>query len=179
MEKLNAVFPITSYSEIAKAINYLNSNHSKAIAEGKPLVVRISTKQDDRSAAQNRLYFKWLEQISQKTGNSKDDMHFFYKKKYLAGIYVANRQDTAEKHRALISFRNVKQHFGGLERQKLDADYEMLVNIFITDHIQSRKATIKEFTQYLDKINIHAHRDLGVMLVIPDDLKWCYKPNEV
>ncbi|MCH7381621.1 MULTISPECIES: hypothetical protein [Acinetobacter] len=170
----NAVFPLTSYSEIAKVISYMNSHHSTAINDGKPLVVRISTKQDDRSAAQNRLYFKWLEQISQKTGNSKDDLHMFFKKKYLAAIYVANRQDTAEKHRALIGFRNVKQHFGGLERQKLDADYELLVDVFIRDHIRSREASIKEFTAYLNKINIYAHRDLGVKLVVPDDLKWCY-----
>lgn len=153
----------------------MNSHHSTAINDGKPLVVRISTKQDDRSAAQNRLYFKWLEQISQKTGNSKDDLHMFFKKKYLAAIYVANRQDTAEKYRALLGFKDVIQHFGGLERQKLNKDYEVLVDTFIRDHIKSREATVKEFTQYLDKINIHAHRDLDVMLVIPDDLKWCYE----
>lgn len=174
-----AVFPITAYSEIVKVINFLNNNHSAAATSGKPLIVRINTKQDDRSAAQNRLYFKWLEQIAHKTGNSKNDLHYTYKKKYLAAIYVANRQDTAEKHRALLSFKNVKQHFGGLERQKLDADYELLVDVFIRDHIRSRDATVKEFTAYLNKINIHAHRDLGVMLVIPDDLIWCYKPNEV
>ncbi|QJT69904.1 hypothetical protein fEgAba01_48 [Acinetobacter phage fEg-Aba01] len=59
-----ATFPINSYSGIVQVINYLNNNHSKAAAEGKPLVVRINQKEDDRSAAQNRLYWAWLEQRS-------------------------------------------------------------------------------------------------------------------
>ena len=167
-----AVFTIKDHSDIGKTINYLHNNYTQANFEGKPLVVRITTKQDDRSVAQNRLYFMWLDQIAKKTGNSKNDLHYTYKKKFLAAIYVTNRQETAEKHKALLSFKNVKQHFGGLERQKLDADYELLVDTFIRDHIKSREATVKEFTQYLDKINIHAHRNLGVMLTIPDDLSW-------
>nr|WP_246890823.1 hypothetical protein [Acinetobacter baumannii] len=87
-----ATFPINSYSGIVQVINYLNNNHSKAAAEGRPLVVRINQKEDDRSAAQNRLYWAWLEQIRQKTGNSKDDLHLLFKKKFLARIYVEGRQ---------------------------------------------------------------------------------------
>lgn len=173
-----ATFPINSYSGIVQVINYLNNNHSKAAAEGKPLVVRINQKEDDRSAAQNRLYWAWLEQIKQKTGNSKDDLHLLFKKKFLARIYVEGRQETAEKYMALQNFKDVIQAFDGPKRRQLEKDYQVLVNTFIKDHLQSKRATIKEFTKYLDKINIYAHRDLGVMLIIPDDLKWCYQNEQ-
>ncbi|AWL19463.1 hypothetical protein DIW83_10715 [Acinetobacter nosocomialis] len=130
------------------------------------------------SAAQNRLYWAWLEQIRQKTGNSKDDLHLFFKKKFLARIYVESRQETAEKYMALQNFKDVIQAFDGCKRQQLEKDYQVLVHTFIKDHLQSKNATIKEFTRYLDKINIHAHKDLGVMLTIPDDLKWCYQNEQ-
>lgn len=80
-----ATFPINSYSGIVQVINYLNNNHSKAAAEGKPLVVRINQKEDDRSAAQNRLYWAWLEQIRQKTGNSRMTFIYFLRKSFLPG----------------------------------------------------------------------------------------------
>lgn len=115
-----ATFPINSYSGIVQVINYLNNNHSKAAAEGKPLVVRINQKEDDRSAAQNRLYWAWLEQIKQKTGNSKDDLHLLFKKKFLARIYVEGRQETAEKYMALQNFKDVIQAFDGPKRRQLE-----------------------------------------------------------
>ncbi|MBV6766993.1 hypothetical protein, partial [Acinetobacter baumannii] len=132
-----ATFPINSYSGIVQVINYLNNNHSKAAAEGKPLVVRINQKEDDRSAAQNRLYWAWLEQIKQKTGNSKDDLHLLFKKKFLARIYVEGRQETAEKYMALQNFKDVIQAFDGPKRRQLEKDYQVLVNTFIKDHLQS------------------------------------------
>ena len=76
---------------------------------------------------------------------------------------------------ALQNFKDVIQAFDGPKRHQLEKDYQVLVNTFIKDHLQSKKATIKEFTKYLDKINIYAHRDLGVMLIIPDDLSGVIK----
>lgn len=80
-----ATFPINSYSGIVQVINYLNNNHSKAAAEGKPLVVRINQKEDDRSAAQNRLYWAWLEQIRQKTVIQRMIFIYFLRKSFLPG----------------------------------------------------------------------------------------------
>ena len=55
-----AVFPINSHADITKAISFMHTNYTKALEENKPLVVRIDQKQDDRSAAQNRLYWRWV-----------------------------------------------------------------------------------------------------------------------
>ncbi|MDT1883798.1 hypothetical protein FPK44_25465, partial [Acinetobacter baumannii] len=80
-------------------------------------------------------------------GNSKDDLHLLFKKKFLARIYVEGRQETAEKYMALQNFKDVIQAFDGPKRRQLEKDYQVLVNTFIKDHLQSKKATIKEFTK--------------------------------
>ena len=61
-----AVFPIQSHADITKAINFMHTNYTQAINEGKPLRVVIDQKQDDRSTAQNRLMWMWLGQIEKK-----------------------------------------------------------------------------------------------------------------
>ena len=59
-----AVFPIQSHADITKAINYMHTNYTQAINEGKPLRVVIDQKQEDRSKAQNRLLHMWFGQIA-------------------------------------------------------------------------------------------------------------------
>lgn len=84
-----AVFTINNHAEIEKVINYLNLNHAKAAVEGKPLIVTISTKQMDRSTAQNRLYWKWLTQFADHIGSTKEEQHTFFKmNEYLNQIEV-------------------------------------------------------------------------------------------
>ena len=50
-----ATFVIKSFEEVGRAIAYMHRHHAMACADGKPLVVRIDQKQEDRSKAQNRL----------------------------------------------------------------------------------------------------------------------------
>ncbi len=82
-----AVFPIQSHADITKAINYMHTNYTQAINDGKPLRVVIDQKQDDRSTAQNRLMWMWLGQIEKKTGQDKDSLHYEFKKRFLIYIY--------------------------------------------------------------------------------------------
>ena len=91
-----AVFPIQSHADITKAINYMHTNYTRAINEGKPLRVVIDQKQDDRSTAQNRLYWMWLGQIEKKNGTHKDQLHYEFKKRFLIYIYRRDDQDFAE-----------------------------------------------------------------------------------
>ena len=86
-----AVFPIQSHADITKAINYMHTHYNQAISEGKPLVVRINQTPDERSAAQNRLYWKWIGEIRRKTGQDEDSLHYEFKKKFL--IYIYRRDD--------------------------------------------------------------------------------------
>lgn len=50
---------------------------------GDYLNVTIEKKKGKRSLAQNRLYWKIIDLINTETGNDKDEIHTFFKKKYL------------------------------------------------------------------------------------------------
>ena len=63
--------------------------------------VEITERRIRRTISQNGLYWLWLTCISHETGNDKDDLHEFFKQKYLAdettlvfGKYVVTRKST-------------------------------------------------------------------------------------
>jgi len=158
-----AVFPINSHADITKAINYMHTNYTKAINEGKPLRVVIDQKQDDRSTAQNRLYWMWLGQIERNNGTDKDELHYEFKKKFLIYIYRRDEQQFAEMCHAIAK---VKQS----EPDEYKAIGEQVIRLCSTT-----KATVKQMTEYLNYVHDFAVTQLGVHLTVPDDLKWCYQ----
>ena len=158
-----AVFPIQSHADITKAINDMHTNYTQAINEGKPLRVAIDQKQNDRSAAQNRLYWKWLGEIEKKNGTHKDQLHFEFKKKFLIYIYRRDDQQFAEMCHAIAK---VKQS----EPDEYKAIGEQVIRLCSTT-----KATVKQMTEYLNYVHDFAVTQLHVYLTVPDDLKWCYQ----
>lgn len=157
------VFPIQSHADITKAINYMHTNYNQAINDGKPLVVRIDQKQDDRSTAQNRLYWMWLGQIERKTGQDKDSLHYEFKKRFLIYIYRRDDQDFAE---MCDSIAKVKQS----EPDEYETIGKQVIRLCSTT-----KLSIKQMTEYLNYVHDFAVVKLGVYLTVPDDLKWCYE----
>ncbi|MBR8591559.1 hypothetical protein KD918_19240, partial [Acinetobacter baumannii] len=85
---------IKNHCDISPVTNFLNLNHAKAASEGKPLVVLIAPQEKDRSKAQNRLYWMWLNQWAKKQGTDKDYEHLFFKKNFLSKIY--DRDDVGQ-----------------------------------------------------------------------------------
>ena len=167
-----AVFPIQSHADITKAINYMHTNYTQAINEGKPLVVRIDQKQEDRSKAQNRLLHMWFGQIARHTGDTPEAIKFEMKKKYLAKIYVRDSEEAREAYDAVIGYRDVVQSLDGEDKKIHTVKYNRVVKMFIQDHVKSSKATKKQFSEFCDKIHAFASVDLGVYLSCPDDLKY-------
>ena len=157
-----AVFPINTHSDITKAISFMHSNYTKAIESGKPLRVVIDQKQDDRSSAQNRLYWMWLGQIERKTGQHKDSLHFEFKKKYLIFIYKRDDQEFAE---MCDSISRVKQS---------EPDEYKLIGEHVIKLTSTTKATVKQMTEYLNYVHDFAVTKLGIHLTVPDDLKWAW-----
>ena len=49
----------------------------------KPWLIDIKPYKKNRSTAQNRLYWKWLEIISAETGYTRDELHELFKRVYL------------------------------------------------------------------------------------------------
>ena len=156
-----AVFPIHSHADITKAINYMHTNYTQAINEGKPLRVVIDQKQDDRSTAQNRLYWMWLGQIEKKTGQDKDSLHYEFKKRFLIYIYRRDDQEFAEMCDAIAK---VKQS----EPDEYETIGKQVIRLCSTT-----KATVKQMTEYLNYVHDFAVTQLNVFLTVPDDLKWC------
>jgi len=157
-----AVFPIQSHADIDKAVNFIDSNYAQAIESGKPLRVVIDRKQDDRSAAQNRLYWKWIGEIRKKTGQDEDSLHYEFKKKFLIYIYRRDDQQFAEMCHAIAK---VKQS----EPDEYKAIGEQVIRLCSTT-----KATVKQMTEYLGYVHDFAVTQLHVHLTVPDDLKWCW-----
>lgn len=55
----------------------------KALNLDKPWRMTVKPYRKQRSNAQNRLYWMWLKEIEQETGNESEDMHFFFRIKFL------------------------------------------------------------------------------------------------
>lgn len=158
-----AVFPIQSHADITKAINFMHTHYTQAINEGKPLRVVIDQKQDDRSTAQNRLYWMWLGQIERKNGTDKDQLHYEFKKKFLIYIYRRDDQDFAEMCHAIAKVKHS-------EPDEYETIGKQVIRLCSTT-----KATVKQMTEYLNYVHDFAVTQLNVFLTVPDDLKWCYQ----
>lgn len=150
-------FTIKNHCDINYVTNYLNKNHSKAASEGKPLVVTIKPQSTKRSLNQNALYWDWLAEVQNKTGQDKEDLHFEFKKKFLISILRRDDEGYAEMCHAIT-----------LLKQSESEQYEAVANGVIRETSTTRLNT-KQFTEYLGLIQAYASKELGVFLRSPDD----------
>lgn len=155
-----AVFTIKDHSDIGKTINYLHNNYTQANFENKPLVVEIKPEAKDRSKAQNRLYWKWLHEIHRKTGNDEDQLHFEFKKKFLIGILKRDDKEYAEMCLAISALK-----------QSESEQYRAIADGVIRETSTTRMNTA-QFTNYLQLIEAFALKEFGMVLPVPDDLKY-------
>lgn len=108
----------------------------------KPIQVEIKLHQNNRSTKQNKLYWKWLnelvEHIADSTGQrySSDDLHDYFRALYLP-------QRTIEIDDTVVKARK-----------------------------STAKLKVQEFTEYLEKIEVYAADSLHCRLSHPDDLYW-------
>ncbi|MGA6877473.1 hypothetical protein [Acinetobacter sp. AND/436] len=158
-----ACFVIKSFEEVGRAIAYMHRHHAAACEDGKPLVVRIDQKQEDRSKAQNRLYWLWLSQWSKRQGTDKDAEHLFFKKQFLARIY--HRDDVGQYRKTFAAVKALKDQKHPMYQQVADGLNEL---------ISTTDATVDQFTEYLNDIHAFCNKH-GCYLHTPDDLMWCYQ----
>ncbi len=156
------VFVINSFDGVGKAIAYMHRHHADACAQGKPLVVRIDQKQEDRSKAQNRLYWLWMSQWAKHQGTDKDTEHLFFKKQFLARIY--HRDDVGQYRKTFAAVKVLKD-------QK-HPQYQAVAD-GLNELISTTDATVDQFTEYLNDIHAFCLKH-GKHLSTPDDLKWCW-----
>lgn len=153
-------FVIKSHDQITSVISFLHSNYNKANFENKPLVVRVGQKQDDRSTAQNRLYWMWLSQWSKHQGSNKDTEHLFFKRQILSVIYF--RDDVGQ-------YRNTFNAVKALKDQKHPLYNQVAAGL--NELISTTDASVQQFTEYLNDIHAFCNKH-GCWLETPEDLAW-------
>lgn len=124
------------------------------------IAVKISTQQEQRSNAQNRLYWLWIKTFSDYTGNTKERQHRIFKRQYLSRILI--RKDEAL-NATLQSVAQVKQYMSV-------AEYEEYA-LKVASLISTTKASVDEMSEYLNDIEKFCYSE-GCFLPIPEDLAW-------
>ncbi|WP_010116660.1 hypothetical protein [Acinetobacter sp. P8-3-8] len=161
-----ACFIIKSFEEVGRAIAYMHKHHANALSDGKPLVVRINQKEDDRSRAQNRLYWMWMNQWAKHQGADKDAEHLFFKKQFLARIY--HRDDVGQYRNTFAAVKVLKDQKHPMYQQVADGLNEL---------ISTTDASVDQFTEYLNDIHAFCNKH-GCWLNTPDDLKFAWEFNQ-
>lgn len=161
-----ATFVIKSFEEVGKAIAYMHKHHANALSDGKPLVVRIDQKQEDRSKAQNRLYWMWMNQWSKRQGTDKDTEHLYFKKHMLARIYA--RDDVGQYRATFAAVTVLREQNHPMYQQVADGLNEL---------ISTTDASVDQFTEYLNDIHAFCNKH-GCWLQTPDDLMFAWEMKQ-
>ena len=122
-------FKVTTKADKAKVVAYIEK-----LPEGKSYNIAITQKKEVRTLPQNKLYWLWIACISDETGNDKENLHEFFKMKYLDGKFV-----------------------------------ELFSESFWMNG-STKELDTKQFTHYLEAIQVFASSELGVILPNPEDL---------
>ena len=120
--------------------------------------VEVGPITNDRSKAQNRLYWKWLTVISE-LGESVNYYHIYFKRHILAKIYLAEGNVEGLKER-VDRLKEIKPLVS-------DDAYEEIAKT-LADAITTTAATVQQFTQYLQEIEKWSI-DMGIILPRSDD----------
>lgn len=155
-----AVFTIKDHSDIGKTINYLHNNYTQANFEGKPLVVKIAPQTKNRTNDQNSLYWLQLKFVEEQTGQDADSIHEIVKNKYVTKILMRDREGFAEMVEAIRHLKAI----GSDEYESIAEGVYRLISTTILD--------TKQFTDYLRLVEAHMLSELGIMVPVPDDLKY-------
>ena len=112
-------FKIHIQSDKAKVIDYIGK-----LPEEKKYLIEIKLKRDRRSIDQNRLYWLWLNCIMDETGNQKDDLHVYFKQRFLGveNRYLFGENIVLEKSTAKL---DTKQMTDYLDRVQQFANTEL------------------------------------------------------
>ncbi|KAF1027087.1 MAG: hypothetical protein GAK29_00893 [Acinetobacter bereziniae] len=159
------VFVLKAFDDVGRVIAFMHKHHSQAMIDSKPLVVKIDQKQEERSRAQNRLYWMWLTQWSKYQGTDKESEHLYFKKQFLAVIF--NRDDVGEYRQTFAAVKVLKEQQHEMYQQVADG---------LNSLISTVDASIEQFTEYLNDIHGFCMKH-GCYLKTPDDLMFAWEMN--
>ena len=112
----------------------------------------------NRSAEQNKYYWKILSIIAEYTGSTKENLHDIFKEKFLIDIYKRTKDDYVEMMGILKKMRQ--------NNWKRASD---ILKIKIVEMTSTSDANIKEMAEYLTSIIRYSEEELNCMLPRPED----------
>jgi len=112
----------------------------------------------DRSALQNALMWKWYTVIGNEQGLSKEEVHIYYKGKFLVHIY---ERDDTEYAAMILAVRKVHQSGMKSEAKRLENA--------IIDLTSTTRANVSQMREYLTEIDRDAQAK-GIVLPRRDDM---------
>lgn len=127
----------------------------------RPFTVDI-TEGRDRSSEQNRLAFKWYVEISDQTGEDREDVRARCKLE----IGVPILREAHERFR--VTYDRLVRPLAYSEKLELIRDTEMPVTSLMN---------VEQMSRYLD-IVFRRHAEIGVVLTIPPD-RYAYNPEKM
>lgn len=156
---MNKTFGLVSDAAISDFVNFVNPIWRKLAKEGTPIIVKISTKSEEITSAQRRLYFTWCGQFAKHFGDDKDSVHLDMKRRFLIAIY---RQDDA-------GFAAMCDAIAKLKDSEPD-EYEA-IGKHVIKLTSITKATKSQMSELLDNF-FRFSVSKGLYLTCPDDLKF-------
>ena len=115
--------------------------------------VIIKPHKKNRTLAQNAIYWKWLTILASEYGDLKEDRAEYYKEKFLVNIYIRDDE----------SYNEMVQAIRLIKKEGMLAEYESIKKA-VLDLTSTTNASVKQFSEYLDSIEKHAH-SLGIGFV--------------
>lgn len=123
------------------------------------LEVVIQPESRKRSLAQNRLYWSWVNQWANHTGDSEARAHHIFKYKFLVTIFY--RDD--EQYAAMCDSVKVLK---GIDRGHYDK-----IAAHVIRQTSTTDASVKQMTEYLDRVERYCYAN-DFKLTIPNELAW-------
>lgn len=123
------------------------------------LEVIVQPEKRKRSLAQNRLYWAWITQWSEHTGDSEQRAHHILKYRFLVTIFY---RDDAQYAAMCDSVKVLKS---------IDRDHYDNIAAHVIRQTSTTDANVKQMTEYLDRIERYCYAN-NFTLTIPDDLAW-------
>jgi hypothetical protein len=127
----------------------------------RPFTVEI-TEGRDRSTEQNRLAFKWYVEISDQTGEDREDVRARCKLEIGVPILRQAHEKFRETYDRLI------KPLPPTEKMKLIRDIELPVTSLMN---------VEQMSRYLD-IVFRRHAEMGIVLTVPPD-RYAYNPEKM
>lgn len=113
-----------------------------------------------RSLSQNSLYWQWVGYLSDKLGDTREELHTRLKWQFLRPIYLRDDRGFAEMMLSVDEYRS----------QASKSEFAVLAK-GVSSLMSTTKASVKQMSEYMDAIDKYYYAQ-GYALPKPDDYMW-------